>query len=194
MASKADFTPEEWKTIVAAAPMVGLAVTCASPNGPWGVMKEMLSMGMAMAEMLQKGSSNPLIAALAADLKARETKPEPPEGLKDPEQAKELALNYIRAVNDLVKRKVKGDEADEFKKWLLAVGQRVAEASNEGGIFGFGSERVSDAEKNVLRQIAFALDLPASLRRFASITAGLIPRYPSQVGGVHGQNQRRNGE
>jgi hypothetical protein len=162
MASKADFTSEEWKTIVAAAPMVGLAVTCASPNGPWGVMKEMLSMGMAMAEMLQKGSSNPLIAALAADLKARETKPEPPEGLKDPEQAKELALNYIRAVNDLVKRKVKGDEADEFKKWLLAVGQRVAEASNEGGIFGFGSERVSDAEKNVLRQIAFALDLPAS--------------------------------
>ena len=70
MASKADFTPEEWKTIVAAAPMVGLAVTCASPNGPWGVMKEMLSMGMAMAEMLQKASSNPLIAELAADLSA----------------------------------------------------------------------------------------------------------------------------
>ena len=76
MPGKTDFTPEEWKKIVAAAPMVGLAVTCASPNGPWGVMKEMLSMGMAMAEMLQKGSSNPLIADLAADLKARQTKPE----------------------------------------------------------------------------------------------------------------------
>ncbi len=109
MASKSDFTPEEWKTIVAAAPMVGLAVTCASPNGPWGVMKEMLSMGMAMAEMLEKGSSN----------------------------------------------------TDEFKKWLLTVGRRVAEAANEGGIFGFGGERVSDAEKNVLRQIAFALGQPA---------------------------------
>jgi hypothetical protein len=160
MASKADFSQEEWKTIVAAAPMVGLAVTCASPNGPWGVLKEMLSMGMAMAEMLQKGSSNPLIADLTADLKARQTKAEPPRGIKDPEQAKELALNHIRAVNDIVNRKVKGDEADEFKKWLLAVGERVAEASNEGGMFGFGGERVSDAEKNVLRQIAFALGLP----------------------------------
>ena len=162
MASKADFTPEEWKTIVAAAPMVGLAVTCASPNGPWGVMKEMLSMGMAMAEILQKGSSNPLIAELAADLKARQTKPEPPQGLKDPEQCKQSALNHVRAVNDLLNRKVKAEEADEFKKWLLTIGRRVAEASNEGGVFGFGGERVSEAEKNVLRQIAFALEQPAS--------------------------------
>jgi hypothetical protein len=162
MASKSDFTPDEWKTIVAAAPMVGLAVTCASPNGPWGVMKEMLSMGMAMAEMLQKGSSNSLIAELTADLKARHTKPEPPQAMKDPEQCKEAALNHIKALNDLIDRKVKPEEADEFKKWLLAVGRRVAEASNEGGIFGFGGERVSDAEKNVLRQIAFALGQPAS--------------------------------
>lgn len=161
MANKADFTPEEWKIIVAAAPMVGLAVTCASPNGPWGVMKEMLSMGMAMVEMLQKGSSNSLIAELAADLKARQTKPEPPQGLKDPEQCKESALSHVRAVNELVNRKVNAEEADEFKKWLLAIGRRVAEASNEGGIFGFGAEQVSAAEKNVLRQIAFALEQPA---------------------------------
>jgi hypothetical protein len=162
MTSKLDFTPEEWKTIVAAAPMVGLAVTCASPNGPWGVMKEMLSMGMAMAEMLQKGASNPLIAELTADLKARQTKPEPPEGMKDPELCKELALKHVQAVNELIDRKVKGAEGDEFKKWLLAVARRVAEAANEGGIFGIGGERVSDAEKNVLRQIAFALGQPAS--------------------------------
>jgi hypothetical protein len=157
MASKFDFTPEEWKAIVAAAPMVGMAVTCASPNGPLGVMKEMLSMGMAMAEMLQKGGSNPLIAELAADLNARRTKPAPPEGIKDPEQCKELALNHVRAVNEIVDRKVAGEVGAEFKKWLLAVAHRVAESSNEGGIFGFGGERVSDAEKNVLRQIAFAL-------------------------------------
>ena len=162
MASKADFSPEEWKTIVAAAPMIGLAVICASPNGPWGVMKEMLSMGMAMAEMLQKGSSNPLIADLAADLKARQTKLEPPQGIKDPENCKELALAHVKAVNELINRKVKAEEADEFKKWLLALGRRVAEASNEGGIFGFGGERVSDSEENVLRQIAFTLGQPAS--------------------------------
>jgi hypothetical protein len=162
MTSKSDFTADEWKTIVAAAPMVGLAVSCASPSGPWGVMKEMLSMGMAMAEMLQKGGSNSLIAELCADLKNRQTKPAPPQHITDPEQCKEMALNHVRAVNDLLNRKVNRDEADEFRKWLLAIGRHVAEAANEGGIFGFGGERVSDAEKNVLRQIAFALEQPAS--------------------------------
>jgi len=162
MPGKADFTPEEWKKIVAAAPMVGLAVTCASPNGPWGVMKEMLSMGMAMAEMLQKGSSNPLIADLAVDLKARETKPEPPQNLKDPEQCKDAALQHVRAVNGILDSKVKGPEGDEFKRWLVTVAHRVAEAANEGGLFGFGGERVSEAEKSVVRQIAFALGQPAS--------------------------------
>jgi hypothetical protein len=161
MASRSDFTPEEWKTIVAAAPMVGLAVTCASPSGPWGVMKEMLSMGMAMAEMLEKGGNNTLIAELTTDLKARQTKPEPPPNVKDVEQCKEAALNHIRAVNDLLNRKVNPEEADEFKTWLLTIGRRVAEAAREGGLFGFGGERVSDAEKNVLRQIAFALGQPA---------------------------------
>ena len=160
MPGKADFTPEEWKKIVAAAPMVGLAVTCASPNGPWGVMKEMLSMGMAMAEMLQKGSSNPLIADLAADLKAREIKPEPPQNLQDPEQCKDAALQHVRAVNEILDSRFKGPEADEFKRWLVTVAHRVAEAANEGGLFGFGGERVSEAEKSVIRQIAFSLGQP----------------------------------
>lgn len=162
MTSKSDFSPEEWKTIVAAAPMVGLAVTCASPNGPWGVLKELISMGMAMTEMLQKGSSNPLIAELATDLKARQTRLEPPQGMKEAEQCKQAAMNHVREVSALLDRKVKAEQADEFKKWLIAVGRRVAEASNEGGIFGIGGERVSDAEKNVLRQIAFALGQPAA--------------------------------
>jgi hypothetical protein len=160
MPRKADFTPEEWKKIVAAAPMVGLAVTCASPNGPWGVMKEMLSMGMAMAEMLQKGSSNPLIADLAADLKARQIKPEPPQNLQDPEQCKDAALQHVRAVNEILDSRFKGPEADEFKRWLVTVAHRVAEAANEGGLFGFGGERVSEAEKSVIRQIAFSLGQP----------------------------------
>ena len=161
MAKKSDFTPQEWQTLVAAAPMVGLAVACASPNGPWGMMKEMLSMGMGMAEMLQKGSSNALIAELAADLKQRQTKAEPPPNMTDPEICTDIALKHVRTVNELLARKVDSGEADDFKKWLLAVAKRVAESANEGGIFGIGGERVSDAEKNVLRQIAFALDQPA---------------------------------
>ena len=121
MAKKSDFTPEEWQTLVAAAPMVGVAVACASPNGPWGIMKEMLSMGMAMAEMLQKGSNNQLIAELAADLKQRQTRPETPPNMTDPQICTDIAMKHVRAVNELLDRKVERGEADDFRKWLLAV-------------------------------------------------------------------------
>ena len=56
--------------------MVGHAVTCTSPNGPLRVMKEMVSMAMPMAEMLQKSGSNPEIADLAAELKPRRSEAE----------------------------------------------------------------------------------------------------------------------
>lgn len=38
----------------------------------------------------------------------------------------------------------------------------VAAASNEGGIFGFGGQKVSDAEQQTLRQIAAILGVPTS--------------------------------
>jgi len=162
MATKTDFSAEEWKHIVAAAPMVGLAVTCASPNGPLGVMKEMFSMGMAMAEIIQKGSTNPLIASLIADLKERTTKPEPPPDIKNAEQGKEAALQQIKQTVEVLNKKVPAAEADELKRWLMNVGQKVADASNEGGFFGFGGQRVSDAEKQTLTQIAGILGVPPS--------------------------------
>ena len=43
MATKADFTAEEWSQIQRAPFMAGLAVVAASPSGPFGVVKEMFS-------------------------------------------------------------------------------------------------------------------------------------------------------
>jgi len=79
MSTKADYTPEEWQVLYTAPPMVGLAIAAASPNGPIGVLKEMFSVGMAIAEILQKGSSNQLISALVDDMKQRGTSPEKPQ-------------------------------------------------------------------------------------------------------------------
>ena len=160
MAGKADFTADEWKQLVGAAPMVGLAVVSASPNGPFGVMKEMMAIGMAMAEVVQKGSANPLITALIEDLKARATRPEAPANIASVEQAKEAAINHLKGVAALLDRKGGADGAG-FKSWLLDIGDRVANASNEGGVFGFGGQRVSAAEKALLGDLAGIFGVPA---------------------------------
>jgi hypothetical protein len=159
MASKADFTADEWKSLISAMPMVGMAVAAASPSGPFGVVKEMMSVGMTIAEIVQKGSNNSLIAAVVDDIKARGTRPEAPAGISSPEQAKTAALAHLTNVGALVDGKASAEEAKQFKQWLLDLGQKVAEASNEGGFFGIGGVKVSDAEKAMLTNISTALKI-----------------------------------
>ncbi len=150
------FTDDEWKTVVAAPPMVGIAVASASPNGPFGIVKEMMSVGLAMADMVNKASPNALINALIEDVKNRQTRPEKPEGIKNPEQAREHAIAHLGRVATIVAAKAPAD-APGFKQWLSEIGARVAEASNEGGFFGFGGTRVSTEEKEMLARIASTL-------------------------------------
>jgi hypothetical protein len=158
--TKADFTPEEWQAIFSAAPMAGLAVTAASPNGPYGVMKEVFAVGASIGETLQKGSSNPLVNALIEDIKNHGTKPERPSEIRTPEEAKAAAVDNLKKVSEILAAKAPGAEADGFKRWIVGIGKNVAEASNEGGFLGFGGTQVSDAEKQALKSIAQALGVP----------------------------------
>jgi|APFre7841882724_1041349.scaffolds.fasta_scaffold06416_2 hypothetical protein len=160
MTTKADFTPEEWKTIFTAAPMAGLAITAASPSGPFGVIKEMFAVGHTIGETLQKGSQNPLISALIADMKARGTKPDRPQNINSPQDAENAALDNLRKVSEILATKAPGPEGDEFKRWIVGIAKNVAEASNEGGFLGFGGTKVSDAEKAALQKVAQALGVP----------------------------------
>jgi hypothetical protein len=160
MPAKSDFAPEEWQTLFTAAPMVSLGVSAASPSGPFGVLKEMFSVGMAVADVLKTGSDNALVKALVEDMKARGTKPEAPKGMKTPEDAKKAVLDHMSRVSDILAKKAPAD-ADGFKRWLLDVANRVAEASNEGGFLGFGGEKVSASEKAEIRAIAEKLGVAA---------------------------------
>jgi hypothetical protein len=57
----------------------------------------------------------------------------------------------------LLARKAPAPEAEGYKRWLLTVAQRVAEAAKEGGFLGIGGVRVSEAEQATLAEIAGAL-------------------------------------
>lgn len=164
MISKSDFTPEEWQLVFSAAPLAGLAITAASPSGPFGVMKEVFAVGLAMSDAVKQHNPNPLVQAIVQDIQARATKPERPANLTTPEEAKQFALDRLRQAGELIGRKAPPDVADGFKKWLLALAQRVAEASSEGGFLGFGGEKVSDAERTTLRDIAAALGVAGTAK------------------------------
>src|SRR5262249_61388786 len=93
-----------------------------------------------------EGTTNPLIAAVVADVKAGNRPAMPADRPKDLVQVKAQALSRCREAAVLLGRKAPG-EADGFKRWMLATAQRAAEAAKEGGILGIGGGAVGGAEQ-----------------------------------------------
>ena len=159
MATKADFSADEWKQIGRAPLMAGLAVVAASPSGPFGVVKEMFAMTKVLADVKSQGASNELVKSVVADLETGGREQSAPAELKGktPEQVKTYAIENCRQVVALVDSKAKPQEAQEFNQWLVAVAQKVAEAAKEGGFLGFGGTQVSEQEAATIKELSTAL-------------------------------------
>ena len=67
MTDKSNFTPEEWKLLLESVMMAGVAVTAAEPGGLWGLLKESLASGSALAQAQVDPRSGPLVKAVVAD-------------------------------------------------------------------------------------------------------------------------------
>jgi hypothetical protein len=159
MATKADFTVDEWTQIQRAPFMAGLAVVAASPSGPFGVVKELFAVGRMLGAVKTEGTSNDLIKALVGDIEAGAKDLSAPAELKGktPEQVKSYAIESLRQVAALIDKKTKPDEAEGFKQWLVSVAQKVAEAAKEGGFLGFGGTQVSEQEAATIKELSTAL-------------------------------------
>ena len=68
-------------------------------------------------------------------------------------------LEELKAVNQLVTAKATPQEVEAFRGWLLAAAQAAADAGKEGGFLGFGAERVSAGEQQMLDQVRAALGM-----------------------------------
>lgn len=164
MAGKANFTPEEWKTLIESVTMAGIAVTAADPSGLWGSLKESLASARTVIGTGHDPSATELIHALAAEFETSEGRAIARDGLrtqlsgKRPAEMVAQSLEVIKQAAAIVSAKAPGDAA-AFKGWLQNISQAVAEASTEGGLLGFGGVRVSEAEKATLSQISASLGL-----------------------------------
>ncbi len=167
MADKTSFTPDEWKQILGGVMLTGLAVTTAEPSGLWGMLKESMASGGALLEAAQDANSNGLVKAVVADFQTSEGRSAARDDIKavlsgsgSTADAHAKAIEALKSVGTLLDSKAAAD-APAFKAWLQSIGEKTANASNEGGFLGWGGVAVSDAEKVALDQIAKALN-PAS--------------------------------
>ena len=162
MATKQSFTSEEWTKILASPMLAGMAVSAAEPSGLWGALKEAIASGSALAAAKSEANSNGLIKAVIADFETSEGRSSIKDALRKmfanakPADVVQGSISTLEEVSRLLDRKALKDAAP-FKAWLRGISQDVAEASKEGGFFGFGGVQVSDAEKATLADINRAL-------------------------------------
>jgi hypothetical protein len=160
MSKQSDYSAEEWLTVSSAPVMAGLLVSLSDVSGPIGMAKEALAVVRAVTESASGGAGE-LLTSIAASWKAQVTKPQLPELPRDsPDAARNAALEHCKEAAAIVSQK-SPSEADEYRKWLVSLARKTAEASKEGGFLGIGGTLVSDAEANAVTTLAKALGASA---------------------------------
>jgi len=145
---KADFSEEEWKQVLEGPTSAGLIVI-ASDRG--GSIRETFSMAKAYAEARQQHGESELLDEIVA------AKPEMDRTrAPSPEQLKEHSLQNIRDAIATLEGRATDEEVAEYRKFVLGLAERVAEARKEG-FLGLSGERVSDEERAAISEIENAL-------------------------------------
>jgi hypothetical protein len=148
MTGKSDFTDEEWKTVLEAPPSAGLLVI-ASDRG--GSIRESFSMAKAYTEARKgHGESELLDEIVSAKPEADHTR------YHSPEELKAGSVKHITDAVELLKAKATPEELEEYKKFIVGLANRVAEARKEG-FLGLSGERVSGDETAAIQEIEAAL-------------------------------------
>src|SRR5215470_7942104 len=155
MSTVANFTPDELNLLREIIPLTGFAVAVAGNSGIIGTFKEAAATVKGIGEVAAKYPQNELIQSLLKDFSQNRPimpKYNPLEGGIQ-EKIKAETLEKCRQVVAVLTQKATAQEVSEFKQWILAVSEKVANAAKEGGFLGIGGERVSAAEKAVLSDL-----------------------------------------
>lgn len=164
MVTKADFTADEWKKVMGAPMLAGLAVTFAEPSGLFGVLKESMASSQALIEAKNAPGATSLVKEIGDAIATSDGRTTAKEGLqaeltgKSSEELKAQTLAALTEIGQIVDAKAPAD-ATAFKAWLKQVAERVAEAASEGGFLGFGGVQVTESEKATIAEVAKALNI-----------------------------------
>jgi hypothetical protein len=157
MTSKQDFTEEEWGRIRRAPLIAGLAISIADPGGPIEITKETMA---SLKAVTAPPSREELLLDVSQDLRQLAQEKQNPMADFQVDKgalAGQQILDELRDVNEILEAKAPPEEAEAFRRWMIAVAQGAADAAKEGGFLGFGAEQVSEGERRMLEQLGSAL-------------------------------------
>jgi hypothetical protein len=164
MATKSNFTAQEWATLREAPHLVLLSVATAGSSGPFGSIKEAFAPADAIIKAT-KGSNE-----LLKDVCDREELKAAQKSIRSSlkvgsnanalrEQLQWAAADKAAEANAILKKKGSPEDLEAYRLLLVDIADRTANAAKEGGFLGFGGDWVSEGERAVISRISQALEV-----------------------------------
>jgi hypothetical protein len=145
MTTHADFTKEEWDTVLEGPTSAGMVITTAERGGTF---REVFAMAKAYTEARKDHGTSELLDEIVAH------KPETDRTrAHSTEEMKEHGLQNIRDAIALVSDKATAAELGDYRLFVVSVAKRVAAAKKEKG----SDDGVSPAEATAISEIEAAL-------------------------------------
>jgi len=142
MTGKADFSAEEWELVREGPPAAGMVALTAEKGGTF---RESWAMAKEYTEARKEHGESELLDALVAE------KPDT-KRYHSKEELQDVGLRRLSEAVALLEEKATPGEVAGYKKFVLGVAERVAEAHKEHGT------QVSDAERQAIEKIAASLN------------------------------------
>jgi hypothetical protein len=145
MTGKADFTQQEWELVLEGPPSAGMIVITAQRGG---TIRETLAIAKAYVEARQQhGESELLDEIVAAKPEIDHTR------YHSVAELRQHGLQHLRDAVELLERKATPDEVEGYRRFVLALADKVASAHREGGA------SVGDAERAAIAEISTSLGM-----------------------------------
>jgi hypothetical protein len=143
MTGRADFTEEEWELVLEGPPSAGMIVVTAQRGGSF---RESIAMAKAYLEARRQHGESELLDELVA------AKPERDHTrYHSVEELRRHGQQHLRDAVELLERKASAEEVAAYRRFVLTLAEKVANAHREGG------EKVSDAERTAIEEISASL-------------------------------------
>ena len=143
MTGKANFTEQEWETVLEGPTSAGLIVSTAQRGGS---LRESFSLARAFAEARTASGASDLMDEIA------QSRPKVDRARAgSAEELREHHLSVVREAVSLLEAKASPEELEDYRRFTLGLAERVANAKEEG------ERPVSEAERTAIDEISAAL-------------------------------------
>ena len=138
MTGKSDFTEQEWDTVLQGPPAAGTIVATASRGGTF---RESFAIAKSYTEARQEHGASEILDAIVS------AKPKVDRHLgHSPEEIKSHGLQHVRDAVQVLETKATPDEVNDYRRFVLTLADKVANAHKEDGMAVSGPEHAVIAD------------------------------------------------